>query len=69
MTSANADEVLAEVRTMGPATVEEIARGTGLSRSTVRRHLSDLVLSGDVVSESYQRRSRVYMEADAAVDG
>jgi predicted ArsR family transcriptional regulator len=55
--------VLAEIRDMGPATVAEIARGTGLSPSTVRRHLADLESSGLVESSNYQRRARVYLPA------
>jgi predicted ArsR family transcriptional regulator len=44
--------VLAEVRDMGPATVAEIAKGTGLSQSTVRRHLVHLETSGLVESDA-----------------
>jgi predicted ArsR family transcriptional regulator len=54
--------VLAEVRDMGPATVAEIAAGTGLSASTVRRHLAELETSELVESSGYQRRARVYMD-------
>lgn len=55
--------VLAEVRDMGPVTVAEIAAATGLSASTVRRHLADLESSGLVESDNYQRRARVYLDA------
>lgn len=55
--------VLVEVREMAPATVAEIAKGTGLSQSTVRRHLAELESEGLVESDNYQRRSRVYFDA------
>jgi predicted ArsR family transcriptional regulator len=54
-------EVLAEVRDMGPVTAGAIARATGLSESTVRRHLIELETSQLVESDRYQRRARVYL--------
>ena len=58
------DEVLEEVRTVGPATVTQIAAGTGLSESTVRRALQALERVGRVESDDYHRRSRVYLAAE-----
>lgn len=55
--------VLAEVRDMAPVTVAEIAEETGLSQSTVRRHLARLEEAGLVEWDDYQRRSRVYFDA------
>jgi DNA-binding transcriptional ArsR family regulator len=57
--------VLAEVRDMGPITAAAIAEATGLSQSTVRRHLAELESSGLVESDDYQRRARVYLDARA----
>jgi predicted ArsR family transcriptional regulator len=57
--------VLAEVRDMAPVTAASIAEATGLSESTVRRHLGALETSGLVESSNYQRRARVYMDARA----
>lgn len=53
--------VLAEVRDMGPVTVAQIARGVGLSATTVRRALSRLEASELIESDNYHRRDRVYM--------
>lgn len=58
------DVVLAEVREMGPVSAAQIAEGTGLSESTVRRALSTLEKSGQVEAEDYQRRGRVWLEAE-----
>jgi len=55
--------VLAEVRDMAPVTVRAIAEATGLSGSTVRRHLATLESTGLVDSDDYQRRARVYLDA------
>lgn len=55
--------VLAEIRDCGPCTVRDIATATGLSQSTVRRHLAELESSGLVESDSYQRRARAYLDA------
>jgi predicted ArsR family transcriptional regulator len=55
--------VLAEVRDMGPVTVAEIAAQTGVSESSVRRHLAELESSGLIESDDYQRRARVFMPA------
>jgi DNA-binding IclR family transcriptional regulator len=63
MTADLIGEVLAEVRDMAPVTAAEIAEATGLSKSTVRRHLAELESSGLVESDNYQRRSRVYLDA------
>jgi DNA-binding IclR family transcriptional regulator len=53
--------ILAEVREMGPVSTAQIAEGTGLSESTVRRALLELKETGYVESDSYQRRGRVWM--------
>lgn len=57
--------VLAEVRDMAPVTVADIAVGTGLSKSTVRRYLAELESCGLVESDDYQRRARVYLDPRA----
>jgi predicted ArsR family transcriptional regulator len=48
---------------MGPVTVAEIAAQTGVSESSVRRHLAELESSGLIESDDYQRRARVFMPA------
>lgn len=53
--------VLAEVRDMGPVSARQIADGTGIGESAVRRHLAALEESGLVESDDYQRRARVWL--------
>jgi DNA-binding transcriptional ArsR family regulator len=55
------DEVFAEVREIGPATVAEIVTGIGLSERAVRRALRRLEDAGLVESDNYQLRARVYL--------
>jgi DNA-binding Lrp family transcriptional regulator len=53
--------VFAEVQEIGPAPVAEIAAGVGLSPSTVRSALKRLEAAGDIESDNYQLRARVFM--------
>lgn len=61
--------VLAEVRDMAPVSARQIAEGTGLSESAVRRALTTLEERGHVEADDYQRRGRVWMEADSNPTG
>lgn len=61
--------VLAEVRDMGPVSAAQIAEGTGLSERSVRRALATLEETGHVEADSYQRRGRVWMDADSNPTG
>lgn len=62
----NARVVLVEVRSVGSATVAEIAANTGLAESSVRYALRQLEGEGLITSDNYNRgrrgqRGRLYM--------
>jgi predicted ArsR family transcriptional regulator len=58
------DVVLAEVREMGPVTVAEIARGTGVSEPMIRIALHRLQEAGLVESDNYQKKAAVWLASD-----